>query len=331
MIVKFGNHILEITTVSNMALCMFIWSHRLLLLNGSADGGLSLQVFDCKTSTHLFQFFFIAQLIHLFWLHSRSTNFSFVWLPTAAQSIHLFQYHKVVFTGNPTQGGSSGHVMQRYLTSTCLIMWQVVAGHYLPLQYIHYLIGSKYNPKNLFQASLGNDYLYEVSRGVLSLGSPSNKDSYTNANITLLFDEFQGVWGRTRWRRMYWSPRRCHLWLPQQVYYQLPISEWQLAKLWWDDIIIQMGKYIPEFTFTVQRTWDGSKALQTSYVSYYCEPPKKVHRLHNYSLNHFQVCRWCFNTSPRTLPAWLVGNSSVCFWFLMYTYMTWILPIFKKN
>ena len=112
---------------------------------------------------------------------------------------------------------------------------------------------------------------------------------------------------------------------------RLAISEWQLAKLWWDDIIIQMGKYIPEFTFTVQRTWDGSKALQTSYVSYYCEPPKKVHRLHNYSLNHFQVCRWCFNTSPRTLPAWLVGNSSVCFWFLMYTYMTWILPIFKKN
>ena len=102
-------------------------------------------------------------------------------------------------------------------------MWQVASCYFLPLQYIQYL-GSKYKSRNLFQASLGNDYLYEVSRGVLHHASLSkNTPKYTNANIILLFDEFQGVW-RHKWsRRMYRSPRRCHLWFPQQVYNKLPI------------------------------------------------------------------------------------------------------------
>ena len=148
-------------------------------------------------------------------------------------------------------------------------MWQVASCYFLPLQYIQYL-GSKYKSRNLFQASLGNDYLYEVSRGVLHHASLSNKDSYSQNTPTQtsffylmsskVCEDISG-------------PDEC-IDPPDAVTYgflnrftiNYP-SEWQLAELWWDDIIIQMGKNIPEFNVTVQRTWDGSKALQTSYVS----------------------------------------------------------------
>ena len=148
-------------------------------------------------------------------------------------------------------------------------MWQVASCYFLPLQYIQYL-GSKYKSRNLFQASLGNDYLYEVSRGVLHHASLSKKDRYSQNTPTQtsffylmsskVCEDISG-------------PDEC-IDPPDAVTYgflnrftiDYP-SEWQLAELWWDDIIIQMGKYIPEFNVTVQRTWDGSKALQTSYVS----------------------------------------------------------------
>jgi len=55
------------------------------------------------------------------------------------------------------------------------------------------------------------------------------------------------------------------------------------------------------------RTWDGTKTLQTSYVSYYCEPPKKVNTYNGSAVFNIYCSasdfpRWQFTTGYNNLP-----------------------------
>ena len=127
----------------------------------------------------------------------------------------------------------------------------------------------------------------------------------------------QGVWGHQRSWNMHRPTRRCFLWFQKQVanIIQTSLGPW-LTSLY------------PFYLYPFCRTWDGTKNLQTSYVSnyliqtnmkihhhryhstltllsnwhfqvsYYCEPPKKVIQRfpHGATKQTHRWFRWNFST-----------------------------------